>query len=163
MPGLRQDVYRLPTVPVAVPHRRYALPTIQQFATVCLNSQASYRKGCRHEGRSIVYDDRGSSSRLASRGAALVPSTLWRWISFLGSMPETAGKMIQLVREHEPDSQLHRQTWHVPPSRYRSQERKQVLQEALKWLVAANTFLEAVARRGPPAHVTNLATVLSWR
>lgn len=102
-------------------------------------------------------------SPLAERCAGLVPSTIWRWAGFVGSMPETAGEMMRLVREQQPAYQLHRQPWYVAPSRYRSEARRQVLQEALKWIVVAKSFRETLARSGSEANITNLATVLSWR
>ena len=166
MQGLRQDLYRLPAVSFAAKGRRYTLDTIQQFAHAYLNSKTSYGDTCCEGGRKIVYDDRtpsAKSSPLAQRGAALARSTIWRWLRFLGSMPETVAEMMRLVRERQPASQLHRHPWHVAPSRYRSEARKQVLQEALKWLVVAKSFCETFARAGSEVNSTNLATVLSWR
>ena len=78
-------------------------------------------------------------------------------------MPETAAEMMRLVREQQPASQLHRQPWYVASFRYRSEARKRVLQEALKWLVVAKSFRETFARAGSEVNSTNLATVLSWR
>ncbi len=165
MQGVRQGLYRPAPFPFAAPHRRYTLDTIQSFAAAYLNREnSSYRRACLQDDRQIVYDDKTSpSSSLASRAAALSASTLWRWIAFLGDMPETSARMMRLVRQRCPASQLHRQIWLVSPSRYRSEQRKHVLQEAQKWLVVARTFLTTFADQSPPANIPNLATVLSWR
>ncbi|GEM_PF-2625418 len=162
---MRQGLYRLSPLPFAAPHRRYSLDTIRQFVAAYLNQdKASYDHVCLDDGRRIVYDDEFSpSSPLAERGAALVPSTVWRWAAMLGGMTETAAQMTHLVRQRRPAASFHRQAWLVSPARYRSLQRKQVLQEALKWLVVARAFLETFADASPPANIPNLATVLSWR
>ena len=51
-----------------------------------LGSDQSYRASVCQEGRELVYDDRQDEA-LAREGAALSPSTVWRWLSWLSGVP----------------------------------------------------------------------------
>ena len=50
----------------------------------------------------------------------LAPSTVWRWLSWLGGMPGTLRAAWELIRQKEPNATLHRQPWAVSPGKYRS-------------------------------------------
>ena len=87
-----------------------------------------------HKGMSIVYDDRAAKGKW--RPVGLSPSTVWRWLSWLGEMPNTLRAVMGLIREKDPNATLHRELWVVPPSKYRSQRRRDTLQRAMQLLVA---------------------------
>ena len=97
-----------------------------------LGTEHSYRKTVEEEGRSIVYDDRNTEDRKLPVG--LAPSTVWRWLSWLGRMPGTLRAAWGLIRQKEPNSTLHRQPWVVPSRKYRSQGRQHTLQQAMQLL-----------------------------
>ena len=63
-----------------------------------LGTDQSYRKTVRSGHRFLVYDDR-QDHPLAERGAALAPSSVWRWLSWLGGLTRTSQKACQLIAE----------------------------------------------------------------
>jgi hypothetical protein len=95
-----------------------------------LGTDHSYRKTAQHEGRPILYDDR-KDQRLPW---GLAPSTVWRWLSWLGGMTGTLRAAWKLIREKDPNSTLHREPWAVPPWKYRSMQRRDTLQQAMQVL-----------------------------
>jgi hypothetical protein len=51
-------------------------------------------------------------------------------------MPNTLQAVMGLIREKDPNATLHRELWVVPPGKYRSQRRRDMLQRAMQLLVA---------------------------
>ena len=82
----------------------------------------------------IMYDDPTPAE--VQPGIGLAPSTLWRWLSWLGGMPKALRAAWGLIRQKEPQSTLHRQSWTVPPGKYRSQHRQATLEQAMQLLAA---------------------------
>jgi hypothetical protein len=142
-----------------LPHKRFVSPVLQGKAQDFLGSETStYRTRCQAQGRWLVYDDR-QDDPLAKAGAALAPSTLWRWLSWLADgLPNTFRAARQLIREKEPESVLHREGWAVAPRHYRSEARRQVLQRALEAIVVERVF----QRRFGKAIFPNFATAHGW-
>jgi hypothetical protein len=99
-----------------------------------LGTDQSYRKTTQHEGMPIMYDDRIRTDK--RRPVGLAPSTVWRWLSWLGGMTGALRAAWKLIREKEPNSTLHREPWAVPPTKYRSQKRRDTLQQAMQLLAA---------------------------
>ena len=58
-----------------------------------------------------MYDDRARPNERGPVG--LAPSTVWRWLSWLGEMTDTLRAAWGLIREKEPNSTLHRQLHRV--------------------------------------------------
>lgn len=132
---------------------------------VCDRSQAflgtdqSYRGGVRSAGRELVYDG-PADNPLVRRAAALAPSTVWRWLSWLGDgLQETFRRAQRLIYRREPRSTLHRQAWSVSPAKYRSDRRRQTLQRALQALVIRKVFQDLFGK----AIFPNFATAAGWR
>ena len=80
----------------------------------------------------IMYDDRQPA--LKRQPVGLAPSTVWRWLSWLGGMPGTLRAAWDLIRQKEPNSTLHRQAWAVSPAKYRSPQRRETLVAAMQVL-----------------------------
>ena len=80
----------------------------------------------------IMYDDRQPAQPRLPVG--LAPSTVWRWLSWLGGMPGTFRAAWDLIRQKEPNATLHRQPWAVSPAKYRSEKRRETLVEAMQVL-----------------------------
>jgi hypothetical protein len=118
----------------ALPHKRFVQQPVLEKASEYLGTDQSYRKTVQHEGMPIVYDDRTARDKRVPWG--LAPSTLWRWMLWLGGMPGTLRAAWKLIREKEPNSTLHREAWAVPPTKYRSLQRRDALQRAMQVLVA---------------------------
>ena len=99
-----------------------------------LGTARTYRQTVMHEGMSIVYDDRAAKGEW--RPVGLSPSTVWRWLSWLGETPNTLQAVMELIRQKEPNAALHRELWVVPAGKYRSQQRRDTLQRAMQLLIA---------------------------
>ena len=157
MHALRETVHRLPSF--ALPHKRFVSQVVQEKARQYLGCEtSSYRACCQQEGRALVYDDR-QEGPLAQRASALRPSTLWRWLSWLGNgLPQTLRAARQLIREKEPRSTLHREAWTVASHRYRSDARRQCLERALELQVVQAVFQRLFGK----AFFPNLATTQDW-
>ena len=120
--------------PFALPRKRFIKQSVLEKATEYLGTHHSYRKTVNHEGMSVVYDDRTARGKREPVG--LAPSTVWRWLSWLGGMPGTLRAAMGLIREKEPSAALHRELWVVPAGKYRSQRRRDTLQQAMQLLAA---------------------------
>ena len=114
--------------PFAVPFKRYVLGVIQaRCARYVEDSVCSYRSGVREAGMPICYED-------ADSGTELQPSTLWRWVSSLGSMPATACAALDVIKQKDPATGIFRElgTVHVAARKYRSEGRRRVLMGCLE-------------------------------
>jgi hypothetical protein len=120
-----------------LPHKRYVLQTIKQKCGVFLGNENTYRQSVEEQGLPTVYDE---APRGGESSAALAPSTLWRWLSWLGGLEKTTQKAFRVIREANPCASLHREAWTVSPKKYRSDSRKQVLEKALELLVTEKIF-----------------------
>jgi len=92
-----------------------------------------------------MYDNRNAKGRKLPEG--LAPSTVWRWLSWLGGMKDTLRTVWALIRQKEPNATLHREPWALPLWKYRSQARQDTLQQALQ-LLAADRLCEDVLGQG---------------
>ena len=122
------------TRPFALPRKRFVKQPVLEKAGEYLGTDHSYGKTAEHEGMPIMYDDRTPTDQ--RRPLGLAPSTVWRWLSWLGGMPGTLRAALGLIRQKEPNSALHRQPWAVPPWKYRSLKRREVLVQAMQLLAA---------------------------
>lgn len=147
--------------PFAVPHKRYARLPVREKAKEYLGTGASYRKVVQHQGMPILYDDRqgnGISAR-KDRAPGLAPSTVWRWMSWLGSLENILRQAWRLIRQKAPNSELHREPWPLPAEKHASDGRQQTLQRAMQCLVIEPLFRELFAQEIFP----NFATAHGWR
>jgi hypothetical protein len=115
-----------------LPRKRFVQPPVLEKAGEYLGSEQSYRKTVEDKGMPIMYDDRKPTMGRLPQG--LAPSTVWRWLSWLGGMPGTLRATWDLIRQKEPNSTLHRQPWAVSPAKYRSEKRRETLVEAMQVL-----------------------------
>ena len=124
----------LTTHPFALPRKRFVQQPVLAKAKEYLGADRPYRQIVMHKGMSIVYDDRVAKGKWHPVG--LSPSTVWRWLSWLGGMPNTLQAVMGLIREKDPNAALHRELWVVPAGKYRSKRRRDTLQRAMQLLVA---------------------------
>lgn len=152
-----EAIYRLP--PFALPHKRFVSEVVCDRSQAFLGSDQSYRASVRSTGRELVYDG-PPDNPLVRRAAALAPSTVWRWLSWLGDgLHETFRRARRLIYRREPRSTLHRQDWSVSSAKYRSDRRRQTLQRALQRLVIRKVFQDLLGK----AIFPNFATAAGWR
>jgi hypothetical protein len=109
----------------------------------------------------ILYDDRGTNTIAAAedRVPGLAASTLWRWISWLGSLENMVREAGKLIRQKAPGSVLHREAWPLSPRKHRSEVRRQVLERAAQCLVTESLFRELFGQEIFP----NFATAHGWK
>lgn len=138
-----------------MPHKRYVLQTIDWKCGVFLGEEISYRQTVEEQGRPTVYDQ---APRGGESSAALSPSTLWRWLSWMGGLEKTTRKAFRVIREANPCASLHREAWTVSPKKYRSESRSQVLEKALELLVTETVFQRQFNRSLFP----HFATAYDW-
>ncbi len=136
----------LPTTrPFALPRKRFVKQPVLEKAAEYLGTSHSYRRTVEHEKMPIMYDDRARPNEQGPVG--LAPSTVWRWLSWLGEMTDTLRAAWGLIREKEPNATLHRESWEVAASKYRSLERQQTLQQAMQ-LLAIDLVCESLFGEG---------------
>jgi hypothetical protein len=135
-----------PTIrPFALPRKRFVKSPVLEKAGEYLGTDRSYRKTAEHEGMPIMYDDRIRTRKKQPVG--LAPSTVWRWLSWLGGMESTLRAACELIRQKEPNATLHREPWVLPSWKYRSQARQSTLQRAMQ-LFAADRLCEGLFGQG---------------
>lgn len=117
-----------------MPRKRFVKQPVLEKASEYLGTNHSYRKTAEHKGMAIVYDDRIGTEKRQALG--LAPSTVWRWLSWLGGMPGTLRGAWGLIRQKDPNATLHRQLWAVSSGKYRSVKRQETLQQAMQLLAA---------------------------
>lgn len=149
------------TLPFAAPHKRYARPPVGEKAKEYLGEDISYRKVACRQGMPILYDDRRANTIRAGkdRVPGLAASTIWRWLSWLGSLENVVREAAQLIRQNTPSSALHREAWPLGVRKYRSDARRRTLQRAAQCLVIEPLFRELFQKEMFP----NFATAHGWR
>jgi hypothetical protein len=125
-----------------------------------LGQDTSYRKAVRHQGMPILYDDREGNHIPGGKDCApgLAASTVWRWISWLGSLENMLREAGKLIRQKAPGSVLHREPWPLSAQKYRSEARRQTLERAARCLVTESLFRELFGQEIFP----NFATAHGW-
>jgi hypothetical protein len=132
----------LPTTHLfALPGKRFVKAPLLEKSSAYLGTEQTYAQTTKHEGMAIVYDGRTPSDKEPWVG--LAPSTVWRWLTWLGGMTGTLQAAWKLIREKEPSSMLHREPWAVSPMKYRSEKRRETLQQAMQ-LLAADRLCESL-------------------
>jgi hypothetical protein len=115
-----------------LPQKRFVQEPVLEKSREYLGTEHSYRKTAEDQGMPIMYDDRKPAEKRQPVG--LAPSTVWRWLSWLGGMPDTLRAAWDLIRQKEPNSTLHRQPWAVSPAKYRTGQRQETLVAAMQVL-----------------------------
>jgi len=128
-----------------LPRKRFVKQPVLAKAGEYLGTDHSYRKTVEHQRMPIMYDDRSPAG--LEKASGLAPSTVWRWLSWLGEMTGTLRAAWGLIREKEPNSTLHRHPWALPPWKYGSPARQQMLQQAIQ-LLAADRVCESLFDEG---------------
>ena len=75
------------TRPFALPRKRFVQAPVLEKAGEYLGTEHSYRRTVKDKGMPIMYDNRKPAK--GRQPVGLAPSTVWRWLSWLGGMPGT--------------------------------------------------------------------------
>ncbi len=139
----------------ALPHKRYVLMDMERLCKEYVeDEQRTYRKTVWHQNMRIGYQ--GSDDDIDER--FLEHSTPWRWISSLGSMKKTLNQALHLISQKDPQSSMFREVFPVYPCKYRSLQRKNILQNTRCLLRAGEKFQRLFGQKIFP----HLATACGW-
>lgn len=139
----------------ALPHKRYALPFIQErCASYVEDKTRTYAESVLEDGMPIMYED-------ADSGMQLWPSTLWRWIRTLGGFAETTRSALHLIQQKSPSTVLFRtlSAHRIGKHQYRTLGRKRVLERCFCLLAACRVYGSVFGSRVFP----ELATACGFR
>jgi hypothetical protein len=148
-----------PTIlPFALPNKQFVSDTLLQKAKRFLGSESSYRNAVRHPAGAIVYDDR-QQNKMAQQAAAFAHSTLWGWLGWLGKLNQTRRAACQLIRQKEPQNEIHRELIPIDPKKYRSEARRLALEQAAHLLLVESMFETVLGEKMFP----NFGTGHRWK
>jgi hypothetical protein len=122
------------------PHKRYAVDQIVELSERYLHQKTGCEEALRDDGHKIGYPPENTfvemkkSEETKDDESFMSGSTLWRWCNWLGSFGNAIGKALDIVRQTVTRATIFREFYPVYPSKYRSAERKHVLELALKVL-----------------------------
>lgn len=120
----------------ALPYKRYVLMDIEGLSEDYLENEKTCQQTVSCEGEAIGYEER--DGKIDER--QLSASTPWRWLGFLGSMKKTLTETLNLIEQKAAQSSIFRQLFPLWPGKYRSDQRKVLLQSAWKLLQANRLF-----------------------
>ena len=121
-----------------LPRKHYVREHLEQLSKIYLDEpEQSYRKVVTVQGMAIGYAGL-SAGQIDER--QLSPSTVWRRLSFLGSLTKILTQAQRLIREKAPETSMFRNLIPITAQKYRSAERKCLLETAQKLLRAAAEF-----------------------
>lgn len=128
-----------------VPYKRYVLAAVAALSEQYLNEpETSYRDVVQPEGMALGYAGNKDS---AIDERQLSHTTLWRWITWLGSMPGLTNQAVDLLRQRDPGFDLHRAVSPIFPGKYRSVKRRGTLEQVAELIRTGRRFAEHFSRR----------------
>jgi len=111
--------------------------------------------------RSVVEGGPASRKGYETASGAFLPdedalhhSTVWRTLSWLGSLDTPLQSAMDLILHHDPTSTIHRFAGAVAADKFRSSKREQCLRTARHLLMAMHEFQQVVGRRFFPRFAT---------
>lgn len=87
----------------------------------------------------VCYTERDADNRCLSH------TTLWRWLTYLGTMTVALQQGTDLFLQHFPSSSMHRFEAAVAPWKYRSDERSHILRQARRLLYLNDCWQQVFA------------------
>ena len=122
----------------AIPHKRYTKNTILELSKKYVEEKDyTYESVVQNDMATIVYDSKNNSSKYECR---LRSTTLWWWLSYIGSMHLLINKAFSLIRQKDPLSKVFREIQPINPKKYRSNKRKNLLQRCIEFLNTEDEF-----------------------
>jgi len=141
----------------ALPHKRYVGPDVCRLSERYVTDDGvSYRRGVQVERMAVCYGG-GDGQSIDDR--VLWPSTLHRWVGFVGGLKDTLRCAWQLIRGKSATCDVFRKMLPVPCWKYRSAQRREVLQTCGRVLRTDRAFRIHFG----VSFFTHLATRCSWR
>ncbi len=126
--------------PFALPHKRFVKQGLLAKAQQCLadqptDRQTTYRESIREQRVPLSYAN-------DHNGRQFSHVTLWRWLSWLGSLKDLVQWGTQLVLQKDPRADVHRQNCPVALAKVRSPQRRRTLEQATMTLHVADAFFQ---------------------
>lgn len=154
----------------ALPQKRYVLtelwPRAQRYVK---EDGVSYRQAATTNGRPVFHErdeseditrDSSEEDRVQERVPALAHTTVYRWVTTLGQLPNAVRQAGEWIRQRQPETRLFRDLAgvRIHPGKYRSDGRGRILQacRALGLTEAAYTSIFGVSI------FPHLATSCGW-
>jgi hypothetical protein len=129
-----------------LPYKRFAKSVIIDHASKYLEDDISYRQSVQGTHTPVAYDGReGEQGRQLSR------STVWKWLTWLGSLKEPLQRITSLVLEKDPSANPARDVSPILSKKFCLQGRHDVLHFAARLLVVVR---EAGRLFAPPLKFT---------
>jgi len=154
----------------ALPHKRYVLaelwPRAQRYVQ---EDGVSYRRASTTNARPVFHDrdeseeitrDSNEEDRIQERVPALAHTTVYRWVTTLGQLPNTMRRAGEWIRQRQPETRLFRDLagFRIRAGKYRSDGRGRVLQACRALGLAEATYQSVFGISVFP----NLATSCGW-
>ncbi len=124
----------------ALPFKRYVAETVCERAQRYVEEdQLSYRQAVLQNGMPVFYSgDTGDQAAVDER--TLQHSTLYRWLALFAALGRTRRETLRLIRSQSPSSGVFRKILPIAPWKYRTPERRRVLQDSRQLLVAEQEY-----------------------
>ncbi len=123
----------------ALPFKRYLKDSILPLARTYLEEDTStYRKVVQDNDSARGYACSEQKEGIDER--QLQGSTIWRWLSFIGSLKQTLCHGLNIIRQKSPSSFVFREIRPVHRRKYQSEKRKVLLEFCQRFFVAESAF-----------------------
>jgi len=128
-----------------LPYKRYAAPVIMTMSEqYVIEPEATYREVVQPEETPLGYAEKEGGT-IDER--QLSHTTLWHWLSWLGSKTGLTNQALDLLRQKDPGFELHRLARPMFPGKYRSAKRRNVLERAAELIRIGRRFAELFSKR----------------
>ena len=127
--------------PFALPHKRFVKQDVLGRALKYLSAEKKPKPKCRATYREAVWEGRGPLSYAEDQeGRQFSHSTIWRWLSWLGSLKDLMQQATQLILQKDPQANLHWKPHPIANHKVCSEERRKTLEQAAGMLDVVETF-----------------------
>jgi hypothetical protein len=125
--------------PFALPHKRFVKQEVLAKALKYLSAEKKPK--CRATYREAVWEGRGPLSYAEHQeGRQFSHSTVWRWLSWLGSRNALREQATQLILQKDPQANLHWKPHPIAAHKVRSEARRKTLGQAALILDVVDEF-----------------------
>ncbi len=130
--------------PFALPHKRFVKQDVLAKAVEYLSAEKTPK--CRATYREAVLERRVPLSYAADQeGHQVSHSSVWRWLSWLGSLKDIRERAMQLIFQKDPQADLHWKPHPIAAHKVRSEARRKMLEQAAMTLDMVNVFYHLFA------------------
>jgi len=119
---------------------QYAIPYKRYVRDVCISFSEDYVTKDAATYRSVSSFIGYAPQTQKAEERQLAGSTVWRWLRFFGSLKKALRNVFEIIRQSSPGSTIFRQMSPIHPKKYRSEERKIVLERAFRLFAADAEF-----------------------